>query len=65
MNRPVFIINFKNYSEILGEGAARLAKTAEVVSETLLIRGDKSVLLGAAVDIMSTAKRPGPATLRS
>jgi biopolymer transport protein ExbD len=31
----------------------------EVGSETLLIRGDKSVLLGAAVDIMSTAKRAG------
>jgi biopolymer transport protein ExbD len=32
---------------------------AEVGSETLLIRGDKSVLLGAAVDIMSTAKKAG------
>src|SRR4051812_41077465 len=31
----------------------------DVGSETLLIRGDKSVLLGAAVDIMSTAKRAG------
>lgn len=31
----------------------------EVGSQTLLIRGDKSVLLGAAVDIMSTAKRAG------
>jgi biopolymer transport protein ExbD len=30
-----------------------------VGSETLLIRGDKSVLLGSAVDIMSTAKRAG------
>jgi biopolymer transport protein ExbD len=30
-----------------------------VGSETLLIRGDKSVLLGAAVDVMSTAKRAG------
>ena len=28
-------------------------------SETLLIRGDKSVLLGAAVDIMSIAKQAG------
>ena len=28
-------------------------------SETLLIRGDKSVMLGSAVDIMSTAKRAG------
>src|SRR3954468_15833024 len=32
----------------------------EVGSETLLIRGDKSVLLGAAVDIMSVAKKAGP-----
>src|SRR4029077_338797 len=31
----------------------------DVSSETLLIRGDKSVYLGAAVDIMSTAKRGG------
>jgi biopolymer transport protein ExbD len=31
----------------------------DVGSETLLIRGDKSVYLGAAVDIMSTAKRAG------
>ncbi|MDA4114829.1 MAG: triose-phosphate isomerase [Thaumarchaeota archaeon] len=35
MSRPVFIINFKNYSEILGEGALRLAETAEAVSETV------------------------------
>jgi biopolymer transport protein ExbD len=32
---------------------------ADVGSETLLIRGDKSVLLGSAVDIMSTAKKAG------
>jgi len=31
----------------------------DVSSETLLIRGDKSVYLGAAVDIMSTAKKAG------
>ena len=31
----------------------------EANSETLLIRGDKNVLLGAAVDIMSTAKKAG------
>ena len=31
----------------------------DVGSETLLIRGDKSVLLGAAVDIMSVAKKAG------
>jgi len=35
LGRPVFIINFKNYSEILGEGALRLARTAEAVSETV------------------------------
>ena len=40
------------------EGEIRKA-LAEVGSETLLIRGDKSVLLGAAVDIMSTAKKAG------
>jgi biopolymer transport protein ExbD len=32
---------------------------AEVGSQTLLIRGDKNVLLGAAVDIMSIAKKAG------
>ncbi|HXI56572.1 MAG TPA: biopolymer transporter ExbD [Polyangia bacterium] len=31
----------------------------DVGSETLLIRGDKNVLLGAAVDIMSVAKKAG------
>ena len=31
----------------------------DVGSETLLIRGDKSILLGAAVDIMSIAKKAG------
>ena len=40
------------------EAEIRKALT-EVNSETLLIRGDKSVLLGAAVDIMSVAKRAG------
>jgi biopolymer transport protein ExbD len=32
---------------------------AETGSETLLIRGDKNVLLGSAVDIMSIAKKAG------
>jgi biopolymer transport protein ExbD len=32
---------------------------AEVDSETLLLRGDKSVFLGAAVDLMAVAKRAG------
>jgi biopolymer transport protein ExbD len=40
------------------EGEIRKA-LQEVGSQTLLIRGDKSVLLGAAVDIMSTAKKAG------
>jgi biopolymer transport protein ExbD len=31
----------------------------EVGSETLLLRGDKSVMLGAAVDVMSIAKKAG------
>jgi len=40
------------------EGDIRKA-LADVGSETLLIRGDKNVLLGNAVDIMSTAKKAG------
>jgi biopolymer transport protein ExbD len=40
------------------EAEIRKALT-EVSSETLLIRGDKNVYLGAAVDIMSTAKKAG------
>ena len=40
------------------EGEIRKALT-ETGSETLLIRGDKNVYLGSAVDIMSTAKRAG------
>jgi biopolymer transport protein ExbD len=31
----------------------------EVDSETLLLRGDKSVFLGAAVDLMAVAKKAG------
>ena len=39
---------------------AEIRKALQAVgSDTLLIRGDKNVLLGAAVDIMSTAKRAG------
>ena len=40
------------------EAEIRKALT-DVGSETLLIRGDKNVLLGAAVDIMSVAKKAG------
>ena len=32
MRRPVLLINFKNYGEVLGQGALRLAATAETVS---------------------------------
>ena len=34
-------------------------------SDTLLLRGDKKVMLGSAVDIMSVAKRAGPRTSAS
>ena len=44
------------------EAEIRKALT-EVGSETLLIRGDKNVLLGSAVDIMSVAKRAGAAKI--
>ena len=40
------------------EGEIRKALT-ETGSETLLIRGDKNVYLGSAVDIMSVAKKAG------
>src|SRR6478609_6172092 len=40
------------------EGEIRKA-LAETGSETLLIRGDKNVYLGSAVDIMSVAKKAG------
>jgi biopolymer transport protein ExbD len=40
------------------EGEIKKALT-ETGSETLLIRGDKNVLLGSAVDIMSIAKKAG------
>ena len=33
MNRPVFLINFKNYREILGDGAMRLAADAQVAAK--------------------------------
>ena len=36
---------------------------SDVGSETLLIRGDKNVLLGSAVDIMSVAKKAGAAKI--
>ncbi len=44
------------------ENAIRTA-LKEKNSETLLLRGDQSVLLGKAVDVMSVAKRAGAAHL--
>jgi len=44
------------------EGEIRKALT-EVGSDVLLIRGDKNVLLGSAVDIMSVAKKAGAAKI--
>ena len=46
------------------EGEIRKALT-ETGSETLLIRGDKNVYLGSAVDIMSVAKKAGASKSRS
>ena len=50
MNRKVEVANL--------EEEIRKALT-EVDSETLLLRGDKSVFLGAAVDLMAIAKKAG------
>lgn len=50
MNRKVEVANL--------EEEIRKA-LAEVDSETLLLRGDKSVFLGAAVDLMAVAKKAG------
>jgi biopolymer transport protein ExbD len=50
MNRKVDVANL--------EEEIRKA-LAEVDSETLLLRGDKSVFLGAAVDLMAIAKKAG------
>jgi len=33
--RPVFIVNFKNYGEVLGEGGFRLAAAAEKVADSM------------------------------
>jgi triosephosphate isomerase len=35
MDTPILVINFKNYSEILGESALRLARSAERVSAVM------------------------------
>lgn len=58
-NNELFVFNKKVAPDQL---EAELKKAfAEVGSDTLLIRGDKNVYLGAAVDIMSVARRSGAA----
>jgi len=49
LNRPVFLINFKNYREILGEGAMRLAADAALASEGL----DLELILAPPVPTLS------------
>lgn len=56
-NNELFLFNRKIEPSQLEE-EIRKALT-EVESETLLLRGDKSVFLGAAVDLMAIAKKAG------
>jgi Biopolymer transport protein len=56
-NNELFLFNRKIEPAHL-EDEIRKA-LAEVDSETLLLRGDKSVFLGAAVDLMAVAKKAG------
>ncbi len=49
MSRPVLLINFKNYREILGDGAIRLARAAEGVSRNL----DVEIILAPPVPELS------------
>jgi biopolymer transport protein ExbD len=56
-NNELFLFNRKIETANLEE-EIRKALT-EVESETLLLRGDKSVFLGAAVDLMAIAKKAG------
>jgi biopolymer transport protein ExbD len=63
---PVLTVT-KNNELYLGTRKIEVAKLeeeirkalVEVDSETLLLRGDKSVFLGAAVDLMAVAKKAG------
>jgi biopolymer transport protein ExbD len=49
-----------NKKVAVGDLEAEIRKAlADAGSETLLLRGDKSVMLGAAVDVMSIAKKAG------
>jgi len=56
-NNELFLFNRRIETANL-EQEIRKALT-EVDSETLLLRGDKSVFLGAAVDLMAIAKKAG------
>jgi biopolymer transport protein ExbD len=56
-SNELFLLNRKVEPANLEE-EIRKALT-EVDSETLLLRGDKSVFLGAAVDLMAVAKKAG------
>lgn len=56
-DNELYVFSKKVTPETLEEELRRAL--AEVESDTLLIRGDKNVLLGTTVDIMSIAKRAG------
>jgi biopolymer transport protein ExbD len=56
-NNELFLFNRKIDPAHLEEEIHKAL--TEVDSETLLLRGDKSVFLGAAVDLMAVAKRAG------
>jgi biopolymer transport protein ExbD len=56
-NNEIYLLNRKIEPAKLEEEIRKAL--AEVDSETLLLRGDKSVFLGAAVDLMAVAKKAG------
>jgi biopolymer transport protein ExbD len=56
-NNELYLLNRKIDPAHLEEEVRKAL--AEVDSETLLLRGDKSVFLGAAVDLMAVAKKAG------
>jgi biopolymer transport protein ExbD len=56
-NNELYIFNHRIEPARLEEEIRKAL--AEVDSETLLLRGDKSVFLGAAVDLMAVAKKAG------
>jgi triosephosphate isomerase len=58
LSRPVFIINFKNYAEILGESALRLARSAERVSATVEVDIMVAPPIPCLASIASSVKIP-------